>query len=224
MTSSRVLPWAALALVSLANFGNFYVYDSIGPVAALLELQRGFSNSEIGMLNAIYNAPNIVLLLVGGILVDRFGAARMLTWTAAICLAGALLTAYGPTFAAMAAGRLLFGVGAETFNIATLAAVVRYFPQRHLALAMGLMLALGRGGAYAADMSPTWFANAYAGGWQPPLEIAAFIAATSLAGCAIYAWVDSRNGPRQQSSETAPRFSLRDIARFGPAYWYLLVL
>ena len=74
-----------LALVSLANFGNFYVYDSIGPVADLLERQRGFSNTEIGLLNAIYNIPNIVLLLVGGMLVDRFGAARILTWTAAIC-------------------------------------------------------------------------------------------------------------------------------------------
>ena len=224
MTPSRVLPWAALALVSLANFGNFYVYDSIGPVAALLELQRGFSNSEIGMLNAIYNLPNIVLLLVGGILVDRFGAARMLTWTAAICFAGALLTAYAPAFASMAGGRLLFGIGAETFNIATFAAVVRYFPERHLAFAMGLSMALGRGGAYSVDMSPTWFAGAYAGGWQPPLEIAALFAGSSLVACGIYAWLDHRSGPRTQSSGAAPRFSFRDIARFGPAYWYLLVL
>ena len=224
MTHSRCLPWAALALVSLANFGNFYVYDSIGPVAALLELQRGFSNAEIGLLNAIYNLPNIVLLLAGGILVDRFGSARMLTWTAAICCAGAVLTAYGPAFTSMAAGRLLFGVGAETFNIATFAAVVRYFPHRHLALTMGLLMALGRGGAYAADMSPTWFPAAYAGGWQPPLEIAAVLAAASLVASGIFAWLDRRYGPRAQSSEAAPRFSFRDIARFGPAYWYLLVL
>ena len=134
-----------LALVSLANFGNFYVYDSIGPVADLLERQRGFSNTQIGLLNAIYNLPNIVLLLVGGMLVDRFGAARMLTWTAAICFAGALLTAYAPAFASMASGRLLFGIGAETFNIATIGAVVRYFPHRHLALAIGLSMALGPG-------------------------------------------------------------------------------
>ena len=150
------------------------------------------------MLNAIYNLPNIVLLLVGGILVDRFGAARMLTLTAAICFAGALLTAYGPAFTGMAGGRLLFGIGAETFNIATFAAVVRYFPQRHLAFAMGLSMALGRGGAYSVDMSPTWFAGAYAGGWQPPLEIAALFAASSLVACGIYAWLDRRNGPRTQ--------------------------
>lgn len=39
-----------LALVSLANYANFYVYDSIGPVAELLQRQRGFSDSQIGML------------------------------------------------------------------------------------------------------------------------------------------------------------------------------
>ena len=224
MRFSRYLPWVALTLVSLANFGNFYVYDSIGPVADLLEQQRGFSNSEIGMLNAIYNLPNVVLLLVGGILVDRFGAARMLTWTAAICLAGALLTSYGPSFTSMAAGRLLFGVGAETFNIGTIAAVVRYFPHRYLALAMGLSMALGRGGAYSADMSPTWFAGAYAGGWQPPLEIAALLAAVSLLMCGAYWLLDNRSGIRSQATHVAPHFSLRDVTRFGPAYWYLLVL
>jgi MFS family permease len=148
----------------------------------------------------------------------------MMTWTAAICLAGALLTSYGPTFTSMAAGRLLFGVGAETFNIATVTAVVRYFPHRHLALAIGLSLALGRGGAFAADMSPTWFPGAYAAGWQPPLEIAALLAATSLVACGIYWWLDHKSGPRARATEVAPRFSLRDVTRFGPAYWYLLVL
>jgi len=222
--TSRYLPWLALALVSLANFGNFYVYDSIGPVADLLEQQRDFSNSQIGILNAIYNLPNIVLLILGGMLVDRFGAARMLTGTAAICLAGALLTAYGPSFTSMAAGRLLFGVGAETFNIATITAVVRYFPHRHLALAMGISMALGRGGAFSADMSPTWFPGAYAGGWQPPLEIAALLAAISLVTCGVYWLLDNRSGIRAQATHVVSHFSLRDVWKFGPAYWYLLVL
>ncbi len=213
-----------LALVSLANFGNFYVYDSIGPVADLLEQQRGFSNTQIGMLNAIYNLPNIVLLVLGGMLVDRFGAGRMLTWTAAICLAGAVLTALAPAFPTMAAGRLLFGVGAETFNIATITAVVRYFPHRNIALAIGISMALGRGGAFAADMSPTWFAGAYAAGWQPPLEIAAVFAASSLAASAIYWWLDGRAGFHPQPAVATPHFTLRDVSRFGAAYWYLLAL
>lgn len=221
----RTTAWLVGALVAAALFGNYYVYDSIGPVADALQQQRGFSDTQIGLLNAIYNLPNVVLILVGGILVDRFGAARMTLWTAAVCAAGAALTAFSPGFEGMAAGRLLFGIGAETFAIATLAAIADYFGGRSLAFAMGLSLAVGRLGSYGADMSPTWFASAYAAGWQPPLEIAAAIAATSLAASALYWWLD--RGPRAArapAAATAERFHPRDLLHFGRAYWYLLAL
>jgi hypothetical protein len=86
------------------TYGNFYVYDSIGPIADLLQRQRGLGDTQIGIFNAIYNLPNVVLIDVGGILVDRFGAARMLLWTTAVCLVGAALTALSPSFDGMAAG------------------------------------------------------------------------------------------------------------------------
>lgn len=219
------IAWLVLAFVALANYGNFYVYDSIGPVADLLQRQRGFSDSQIGMLNAIYSLPNIVLLLIGGMLVDRYGAARMMVWTAIVCLAGAMLTALSPDFTGMAAGRLLFGIGAETFNIATLAAVVKYFSGRNLAFAVGTSIAIGRAGAFSADMSPTWFAGAYAGGWQPPLIIATLLAAMSVAMAACYCWLDYQRGHADPNATPASRrISLRGVLSFGPAYWYLLVL
>jgi len=67
----RRIAWIVFALVAVVLGGNFYVYDSIGPVSDLLQRQREFSDTQIGMLNAIYHLPNIVLILVGGILVDR---------------------------------------------------------------------------------------------------------------------------------------------------------
>ena len=76
-TRSRATAWLVFVLVAASMYGIFYVYDSIGPVADLLQRQRGFSDTQIGMLNAIYSLPNVVLVLVGGVLVDRFGAARM---------------------------------------------------------------------------------------------------------------------------------------------------
>lgn len=219
----RALAWSMLGLLALAYFGNYYVYDSIGPVAELLERERGFSDSQIGILNAIYSLPNIVLVLLGGILVDRFGSARMLVWTAAICLAGALLTAYSPAFDGMAVGRLLFGVGGETFGIAIMAAIVKYFTGRSLAFAMGLTLAIARSGSYSADMSPTWFSGAYAGGWQPPLMIAAAAAVISLLACVAYGWLDRRSKVAEPAGQGG-RFVLRDLLGFGPAYWYILAL
>lgn len=226
LQAPRSTAWLVGVLVAISLFGNFYVYDSIGPVADLLQQQRGFSDTQVGLLNAIYNLPNVVLILVGGVLVDRFGAARMTLVTAGICALGAALTAWSPSFEGMAAGRLLYGIGAETFNIATLAAVADYFGGRGLALAMGLELAIGRLGSYGADMSPTWFAHAYAQGWQPPLVIAAVIAATSFAASLAYWWVD--RGPRRAgllpTGRSAENFAWRDLLHFGKAYWYLLAL
>lgn len=90
--------WWILTLTSMALFGNYYVYDSIAPVADLLQRELGFSDTQIGTLNAIYSLPNIFMVLIGGMLVDRFGAARVMICTAGICLAGAILTALGSSF------------------------------------------------------------------------------------------------------------------------------
>ena len=65
--------WAALTAISVAMFGNYYVYDSIAPVADLLQKQLGFDDTQLGILNAIYSLPNIVMVLIGGVIVDRFG-------------------------------------------------------------------------------------------------------------------------------------------------------
>jgi MFS family permease len=225
--SRRPLAWLAFALVATIYYGNFYIYDSIGPVANLLQEQRGFSDTQIGMLNAIYSLPNIVLILTGGILVDRFGAPRMLIWSTAVCLLGSVLTAFGPDFSSMAAGRLFFGIGAETQNIALTVAIIDWFAGGGIAFAMGLSLAIGRSGSFSADMSPTWFADAYAGGWQPPLMIAALIGLIAMVAALVYRRFDARHRAPQANAATReahPRFEPRDMLQFGRAYWYLLVL
>jgi MFS family permease len=222
----RGTAWVVFGLLAIVMYGNFYDYDSIGPVADLLQRQRGFNSAQIGMLNAIYNLPNVVFILIGGLLVDRYGAARVTLCTAAVCLTGAALTAFSPSFAGMAAGRLLFGIGAETFIIGMLVAIAENFAGGNVAFAMGLSIGIGRLGSFSADMSPTWFANAYRHGWQPPLMIATLVAAVSFAAAMGYWWFDRRirgNTPIRVS-DTARRIARGNLLRFGSAYWYLLAL
>jgi MFS family permease len=218
--------WTAMALTALAMYGNFYVYDSIAPVAEMLSSQLGYTDMQIGTLNAIYSIPNVVLVLVGGIFVDRYGIGRMAAITAGICLLGALLTAATPNFYAMATGRLLYGIGAETFSIATLAAVALWFPTRYTALAMGLTLAMGRVGSLSADLSPTWVPGVYAAGWQPPLLLAAAVAATSFAAALAYWWYERRAGIAEVNAAQAGdgAFRWHDVLHFSRAYWALVAL
>jgi MFS family permease len=221
----RATAWLILALAATVLAGDFYVYDSIGPVAELLHRQRHFSDTQIGLLNAIYSLPNVLLILVGGILVDRFGAARITLCTAAVCFVGAARTAFSPSYVDMAIGRLLFGIGSETLNIGVLAAAAGYFAGGRVAFAMGVLLAFGRAGSFAADMSPTWFARAYAHGWQPPLVIATAIAGISLVAALAYCWVDHRQGVALASRSAAAKpLVARDLFHFGIAYWLLLML
>src|SRR6202021_4117451 len=63
---SRPFRWIVLIFISLTMFGNYYVYDCIAPIADLLAKQLGFSDSNIGLLQAIYSIPNVVMVLIGG--------------------------------------------------------------------------------------------------------------------------------------------------------------
>src|SRR5919108_2037413 len=133
--------WGVLVFVSLAMFGNYYVYDSIAPLADILREQLGFSSTQVGTLNAIYSAPNVVMVLIGGVLVDRFGTRTSTLAFTAICLVGAVLTAASGSFAIMALGRLAFGLGAESMIVAVTAAVGQWVKGRLPGFAFGVNLA-----------------------------------------------------------------------------------
>ena len=219
--AAQSLFFVAAALVML---GNYYVYDAIGPVAELLTQQLHFSDTQIGTLNAIYSLPNIFLVLIGGILVDRFSARVMVVATTAICLVGAVVTAFGEHFPVMALGRLLFGIGAETLVVAVLVALAQWFTGRYFALQLALNLSLARFGSYLADRSPTFAKDLYAQGWQAPLWLAVGFAALSFAGALLYFYVDRREAPRGTLATPPPpeRIDWSHLLRFPRSYWLLV--
>lgn len=208
----------------LAMLGNYYVYDSIGPVAELLTRQLGFSDAQLGSLNAIYSLPNVFLVLVGGILVDRLGARRVVFWTTAICLAGAVLTQAGGQFPVMVLGRFLFGVGSETLVVAITVALAQWFLGRWFALFFALNISLSRLGSYLADRSPSFARSLYEQGWQSALALATGFAVLSLIGAAVYWYLDRREERRGTLAIAPPgeRIDWHNLLRFRPGYWYVV--
>jgi MFS family permease len=216
------LPWLALLLAALANAGNYYAYDSIAPVADLLRRQHGFSQADIGFLNAVSSLPNIPLSLVGGLLIDRIGAARCALLMAVLGFIGSVMTAIGEPFALMAAGRFIFGFGEETLLICVLAGVAQWFSAGRAALAMSLLFSIARVGSYMADVSPRWAAPLYADGWRPPLVMAAGLTAASLVAAIALLWLDRYRAPGEKPH--SERIDLAAIGRFDRSYWYILGL
>jgi MFS family permease len=212
--------------VSIAMLGNYYVYDSIAPLADMLRTQLGFSSTQIGSLNAIYHLPNIVVVLIGGVIVDRVGAGFATFAFTAVCLAGAILTAASETFEMMAAGRLLFGLGAESMIVAITAALGQWFKGKQLGLAFGLNLSVARAGSYAADLSPSWAGAAYAAGWRQPMLIAVGFAIVAFVGALAYWILERRAEPRYELGRPTPsdRIVWSDLWRFDRSYWYIVGL
>src|SRR5215475_1507527 len=159
--ASRAYRWLVLVFVSLAMFGNYYVYDCIAPVADLLAKQLGFSDANIGLLQAIYSIPNVFMVLVGGYIVDRIGTRKGIFIFGVLCLAGAILTALSGRLAVMAAGRLVFGIGAESLIVAVTTAIAKWFRGKELSFAFGINLTVSRLGTWLAQNSPTWAHSAY---------------------------------------------------------------
>ncbi len=220
----RAYAWLVLFCVSLAMFGNYYVYDCVSPLADVLKTQLGFSDANIGLLQAIYSLPNIVMVLIGGLIIDRIGTKKSTGLFAAVCLVGALLTASTGQLAVMATGRLIFGLGAESLIVAVTTTIARWFKGKELGFAFGLNLTLARFGSLAALNSPTWAATAFAS-WQRPLVISVAFALASLVGAALYWLLEARAESRFELGRgETEKVVLKDVFRFGVSYWFIVGL
>jgi MFS family permease len=217
--------WLALVLLSVPMFGNYYVYDAIAPVADLLTSQLGLNDEQIGLLYSTYSWAAVLVLVFGGIVIDRFGTARSVLLFGAITTVAGVMTAVSSDFRVMAAGRFLLGVGAEPLIVAVTTALAKWFKGKELGFAFGLNLTIARLGSVAADNSPTW-ARPFFATWQGPLKVAAVIGATCVVAGAFYLLLERRVTRRYAlgAQGGTDRIVLRDLFAFGRSYWYVVAL
>lgn len=247
---SRLFRWLVLVFISLAMFGNYYVYDCISPLADVLKAQLQFSDSSIGLLQAIYSFPNIVMVLVGGIIIDRIGTKRSTLLFGLICFLGAAITAWpglplfaplaaavrglgaifgfeveSPVLASMVAGRLVFGLGAESLIVAVTTAIARWFKGKELSFAFGMNLTIARLGSFAALNSPSWASGSY-DHWRAPLLISVGFATFCVVGAVLY-WVLEAQAERRYalgSAGSTDKVRFREVFDFGTSYWFIVAL
>ncbi len=222
---SNLLRWTVLLFVSLAMFGNYYIYDSISPLADLLKSQLGFSDSNIGLLNAIYSFPNIIMVLVGGIIIDRIGTRKSVFIFTFLIMLGAILTAITGELFLMAAGRLVFGLGAESMIVAITTVIARWFKGKELSFAFGLNLTVARLGSFLALNSPTWGKNLFSY-WQNPLWVTVVAGVFALICAIIYFFLDvyaTKNYSMPKEGEQ-DKIEFKEIFKFGKSFWFITAL
>ncbi len=222
---SRGFRWVVLIFISLTMFGNYYVYDCIAPVADLLAKQLGFSESNIGLLQAIYSIPNVVMVLIGGYIVDRIGTRKAIFIFGTLCFIGSIVTCLSGALSVMAAGRLIFGLGAESLIVAVTTAVAKWFRGKELSFAFGINLMISRAGSLLAQQSPSWAGFAY-NYWRNPLLISVGFGALCIVGAIVY-WVLEVYAEKKYQVGPAgatDKVVFSDVKAFGLSYWYIVAL
>jgi len=217
--------WAVLVVISLAMFGNYYVYDAVSPIADLLKEQLAFSDRNIGLLNAIYSVPNVIMVLIGGIIIDRIGVKKATFLFGILCFVGAAITAATGTLAVMATGRLIFGIGAESLIVSVTTAIAKWFKGKELSFAFGANLTIARLGSFAALNSPTWAKPAFVS-WQWPLLIAVGFGVFCIVGAVIYWIMEDRAETRYDLGEAGEieKVVWSDLFRFPRSYIWVVLL
>jgi len=217
--------WSVLILVSLAMFGNYYIYDSIAPIADMLKSELGFSDVNIGSLYSIYSFAAVFILIISGPIIDKIGVKASILIFGTIASISALVTALSSEYYVMLAGRLLLGFGAEPLIVAITTALAKWFKGKELGFAFGINLTIARLGSFAADWSPTWGSSFY-DNWSDPLYVAFIIGLTCLIGGLTYWFMESyaqRNYELGEASET-DKFVFSDLFNFGKSFWYIVIL
>jgi len=222
---SRASRWFVLAVIGIACYGGYYAFDYIAPLAPLLNRQLHFSDADIGLLQAVYSLPNIVAMLVCGVMIDRLGTRKSLSIFGVLVFIGLVITALSPRLGIMAVGRLLVGSGGEALQLAANVAVARWFWHDGLSLAFGLRASAARLGSFSAEVSPAWAPGAYHY-WRWPLLLGVGFGALCLLGAALYWKLDARGERGFTLGHTArtTKIPLGEVFRFNRSFWLIAAL
>ena len=139
-----------LAMACFYMVGQAFCYDNPGPLQTQLEDQFHMDSTHFSLLYTVYSIPNMILPLLGGILLDSIGVRMGLILFAAILTLGQflfMLGGYALSYDEMIAGRVIFGMGGESMQVAQSSIISVWFKGKELNFAMGLNLSIGRLGS-----------------------------------------------------------------------------
>ncbi|MBO4803265.1 MAG: MFS transporter [Muribaculaceae bacterium] len=246
--------WTVLAIVSFTMMAGYIVAKEMSPLQFMLEKAfgdggMGWTSGEFGIFAGSRGFFNVFLLMlfVGGIILDKMGVRFTGILSCVLMLAGAaavygVITYTSPDpmwtvpmlgtikrqVALAALGFAFFGIGYEMCGITVSKVVVRWFSGKEMALAMGLQVAMARlGTALALGFSPM---IALKWGLPRPILIGVFCVGVGLIAYLYYCTMDRRldkeQGKQDLSQGDDEQFHFSDmlITIKNPGFWLITLL
>ena len=166
------------------------------------ELMRdfGIAASQLGQFSAFYFYAYIAMQIPTGVLVDAWGARRLLIGGSLLAALGTLLFGATSSYALASLGRAIVGASTAVGWVVTLKIATHWFPKSRFAMLSGLGLMMGNIGALFAQLPLRLLVEHY--GWRP----VALGSAVCVLAIGLAAWALVANDPAD-----------RGFASFAPA-------
>jgi len=253
LRDSAFARWSALAIVSFTMLCGYYITDVMAPLKGLLEQQLSWTSSQYGFFTSAYGWFNVFLLMliIGGIILDKMGMRFTGVMAASIMVAGTFLKYWAVSTHALdgqtwhilwfdtnaqvfmaALGFAIFGVGVEVAGITVSKIIVRWFRGKELALAMGLQVAVARMGTALALAVSIPIAKGL-GHVSKPILLGLVLLCIGLITFIIYTFMDKKldaseevEGEVNSKKEEEDSFRLSDIGAIftNKGWWYIAIL
>lgn len=180
------LVWGVAATYYLAGF---YLRNS--PAVMTTELMRDFSitASQLGQFSAVYFYAYVLMQIPTGVLVDSWGARRLLILGSVLAAIGTFVFGSTSNVALAMVGRGLVGAATAVGWLVTLKLATHWFPSHRFAMLTGLGLMIGNIGALVAQVPLRLLVEHF--DWRP----VAIGSAGVVLGIAVLAWAVVKNDP-----------------------------
>lgn len=202
-TSLALCVWGVGAFFYLAAF---YLRNS--PAVMTTELMRDFSISavQLGNLSAFYFYAYVLMQIPTGVLVDSWGARRLLITGSLLAAIGCMLFGTTQVFELAATGRAITGAATAVGWVVTLKLATHWFPASRFATLSGVALMIGNLGALVAAVPLRILVEQF--GWRS-VSIAS---GAVMIGVGALAWAAIRDDPSARGYRSHAPAALRSSA------------
>ncbi len=220
MSKTTLAKIAPFVICILGSF--FYVYDyflAVAPSIMTHNLLATFSldAGELGSLMAIFFLASTFFQIPAGLLLDRFGARKLLSLSVLVSGLGTLLFATATHAWELGAARLLMGIGSPFAFLGALFLASRWFAHRYFALIAGLVQLGAAIGSIAGEGPLALLVNHL--GWRHALLAIGWV--TLL--LSLLFWLIIRDGEKRLSQEPEIKQArLRDTFKLPQVWWISL--
>lgn len=198
--SSYIQPKKSTAYLIFLLSASFYLYEFVLQVAPSVMAESMMKTFNVtaagfGVISAFYFYAYAPMQLPAGLLFDRYGPRRLMTFALILCAIGSFFFASTDSLYTAALGRFLIGVGSAFSFIGVLVLVSRWFPAHQFAILAGIAQLMSSVGAMFGELPLAALIEWV--GWREASFILAFIGL----GLAALIWFIIRDYPHQPTQQ-----------------------